>query len=396
MSEDSARHGTKACEGNAAHDHPPSVHRLLVTFYGAILCERFCFFLLIANLVLFLNERCGYTATAAVRAYGLFLSVCYLTPLVGGRLCDGILGLSRTTLLGVMVQFAGLLLLTFHSARMIPLALLLISFGSGLFKAGTQTLLASLPVRTETERNRLFSTVYVVVNVAALIAPLVAGLVQRDGQYAQWFALMLIFALCGIAALLPLRAASTIHRQRQNAETELPYPTKKRNARMALILLAGALFAAAFVQSHSTLLLFVRDHVARQVGRFTIPVAWFAAAPGAMVLLVSPLLATVLLFLRRRNREPSTSQKLALGMIITALAFLPICMAFYEAKMHHLASPAWVLSCFTLLAIGEILVGGLAPAEIARIAPADHRGRWMSYWFVATAIGNATGGWVEW
>jgi len=61
-----------------------------------------------------------------------------------------------------------------------------------------------------------------------------------------------------------------------------------------------------------------------------------------------------------------------------------------------LASPAWVLSCFTLLAIGEIIVGGLAPAEIARIAPADHRGRWMSYWFVATAIGNATGGWVEW
>ena len=355
-----------------------------------MLCERFCFFLLIANLVLFLNERCGYTGTAAVRAYGLFLSACYLTPLLGGRLCDGILGLGRTTMLGVVVQFAGLLLLTFHSASMIPLALLLISFGSGLFKAGTQTLLASLPVRTETERNRLFSTIYVVINVAALIAPLIAGVVQRDGQYARWFALLLIFALCGIAALLPLRSEATSHMQRQNSE--LPYPTKRRNARMALILLAGALFAAAFVQSHSTLLLFVRDHVARQVGGFTIPVVWFAAAPGAMVLLFSPLLSTVFLLLRKSHREPSTLQKLALGMIITALAFLPIWVAANQAKAHHLVSPTWVLSCFSLLAIGEILVGGLAPAEIACIAPADHRGQWMSYWFVAIAIGNAIGG----
>lgn len=83
----------------------------------------------------------------------------------------------------------------------------------------------------------------------------------------------------------------------------------------------------------------------------------------------------MLLVRRRWNREPSTSQKPALGMIITALAFLPIWVAVCEAKMNHLANPAWVLSCFTLLAIGEILVGGLSPAEIARIAPAGHRGR---------------------
>ena len=50
----------------------------------------------------------------------------------------------------------------------------------------------------------------------------------------------------------------------------------------------------------------------------------------------------------------------------------------------------------TLLAIGEVLIAALAPAEIARLTPIQCRGRWMSYWFVATAVGNAVGGWVEW
>jgi POT family proton-dependent oligopeptide transporter len=115
-----------------------------------------------------------------------------------------------------------------------------------------------------------------------------------------------------------------------------------------------------------------------------------------MVLLTSPVVAMVFLFLRRRNREPTTMQKLAIGMFVTAFAFVPICGAVYEAGIYHAVSPAWVLSCFTLLAIGEILVAALAPAEIARITPIHQRGRWMSYWFVATAVGNAVGGWVEW
>jgi POT family proton-dependent oligopeptide transporter len=280
--------------------------------------------------------------------------------------------------------------------QLVPLALVLIAVGTGLFKAGTQTLLGCLDVSSEVQQNRLFSTIYILVNVAALLAPMAAGLLPSGPNYQPLLLCMLLCAALCLASLWLLRTV-TLDRTQAEPGHQVQHPaTTNRGLRLLLLLLAGALFAAGFVQSHSTLLLFVRDHVDRNVGPYIIPVAWFGAGPSAMVLLTSPVLATVFAILRGRNREPTTMQKLAVGMIITALAFVPICGAVYQARVHHTVSPAWVMSCFTLLAIGEILVVALAPAEIARIAPIDHRGRWMSYWFVATAIGNAIGGWVEW
>ena len=372
----------------------PTVTEILWTLSVAVFCERFCFFLLISVLVLFLNERCGYAESMAVKGYGLFLAGCYLMPLLGGRLCDGILGPIRTTFLGMLAQTTGFLML--QIVQLVPLALVLIAVGTGLFKAGTQTLLGCLDVSSEVQQNRLFSTIYILVNVAALLAPMAAGLLPSGPNYQPLLLCMLLCAALCLASLWLLRTV-TLDRTQAGPGHQVQHPaTTKRGLRLLLLLLAGALFAAGFVQSHSTLLLFVRDHVDRNVGPYIIPVAWFGAGPSAMVLLTSPVLATVFAILRGRNREPTTMQKLAVGMIITSLAFVPICGAVYQARVHHTVSPAWVMSCFTLLAIGEILVVALAPAEIARIAPIDHRGRWMSYWFVATAIGNAIGGWVEW
>ena len=392
---------TEPCDHDIEPDPKPqksqpesSVRQILWTLCAAVFCERFCFFLLISVLVLFLNERCGYEENLAVKVYGLFISGCYLMPLVGGRLCDGILGPIRTTLLGMMVQTAGFLML--HIAALVPLALLLIAAGTGLFKAGTQTLLGCMRVESAAEQNRLFSTIYIVVNVASLLSPMAAGLLTSGPDYERLFRWLLLFAALGTSALWSLRRATVDRKPTEQEHHENESATKNRRLRLAMMLLAGTLFAAGFVQSHSTLLLFVRDHVDRKVGQYIIPVAWFGAGPSAMVLLTSPVVAMVFLFLRRRNREPTTMQKLAIGMISTALAFVPICGAVYAASIHHAVSPAWVLSCFTLLAIGEVLVAALAPAEIARITPIHHRGRWMSYWFVATAVGNAVGGWVEW
>lgn len=394
MSAEPADPTTSPGKDSPPYPLPATQKRSLLALCLAVLCERFSFFLLISVLVLFLNERCGYPGSIAVRAYGLFISGCYLTPLIGGRLCDGKLGPARTMFLGLWAQICGFLLLRFVQAT--PLALALIALGTGLFKAGTQTLIGSLRVESEVEQNRLFSTIYVVVNVSALLAPILAGLLPADHDQSQFLRLLLVFALLGLASLWPWLAHATGPVQTEHIVETTSSPSSLRLLRLGLILLAGALFAAAFVQSHSTLLLFVRDHVDRRVGPFILPVAWFAAAPGGLVLIMSPLSASVFSLLRNQNREPSTIQKLALGLIITALAYIPICGAVYSARIHHTVSPVWVLSCLALLALGEILVAVLAPAEIARIAPADKRGRWMSYWFVATAIGNAIGGWVEW
>ena len=394
MSEDRTNQNTAPYESEPKQCSSVTTNRILFAVYGSVFCERFCFFLLISVLVLFLNERCGYSSVQAVRWYGIFVSCCYLTSLLGGWLCDGKFSAGRVAFSGIVIQTIGFALLVRETPRLPLLILFLIALGAGLFKAGTQTLLGSLPLQPASIRERAFAAVYVIVNIAGL-APLLGGILQTWAGYPSLFALLVGIALLGSASLLPTllhHHTDSDHPSEPLADTS---PTSHRTV-FALILSSGMLFAAAFVQSHSTLLIFLRDHTSRQLGRYTIPVAWFGAAPGALVLLLAPGTALFFSALRRRNREPSTLRKMAVGMVITALALLPIWGAVYAARGGHLVSPLWVLSSIAMLALGELLVGALAPAEISRIAPPGHTGRWMSYWFVATAVGNIIGGWVEW
>lgn len=167
-------------------------------------------------------------------------------------------------------------------------------------------------------------------NIAGL-APLFGGIAQSWAGYPSLFALLVGIALLGVPlCYLPCYITTPIpnHPSEPLADTS---PTSHRTV-FALILSSGMLFAAAFVQSHSTLLIFLRDHTSRQLGRYTIPVAWFGAAPGALVLLLAPGTALFFSALRRRNREPSTLRKMAVGMVITALAPLPIWGAVYAAR----------------------------------------------------------------
>ena len=90
--------------------HRPDARRQPRGLY--VLCatvgfERFSFFLFSAILVLYLNERIGLPGARAVAIYGSFLCGSYLTPLLGGRLCDGRLGCRRTALLGCALVGAG-------------------------------------------------------------------------------------------------------------------------------------------------------------------------------------------------------------------------------------------------------------------------------------------------
>ena len=395
MSEERNRHNRVSLGTEPEQHVPPTRNYILLAIYGSVFCERFCFFLLISVLVLFLHERCGYSSALAVRWYGMFVSGCYLTSILGGRLCDGKMGANRVSFLGLVIQAVGFVLLTMETPNLTLIILLFIALGAGLFKAGTQTLLGSLPLHPASVRERAFGVIYVIVNIAGLLAPLIGGAVQTMTGYRPLFVMLVGSALLGSTCLLPTLAHRPTHSYPVQVQLPAVQPTSPR-AVLALILASGMLFAAAFVQSHSTLLLFVRDHIDRQLGRFTIPVAWFGAAPGAMVLLISPVAALAFSVLRKRNREPSTLRKVAIGMVITALAFLPIWGAVRAAHGGHLVSPLWVLACIAMLSLGELLVGAHAPAEISRIAPPSHTGRWMSYWFLATAIGNIVGGWVEW
>lgn len=375
------------------NDHPSGLHTLCFS----VGLERFGFFLVSSILVLYLNEHARLTTTSAVQTLGCFLCATYLTTLLGGRLCDGQLGRRQTALWGCGLQTAGYLLLLVDGPFGLFSALVLLALGSGLFKAGTQTLIASLYIESDPRRDRGFSRLYLVINVGALVAPLLAGLLHR---HAGWAYIFVLASLCTALSWLSLFLACRwlVAGKSVLPPSVLHYTAAKEqqtHQRLAWILLAGIVFTVGSMQSHSTLLLWVRDRTERHLASFEVPVAWFAAAPAALVLVVTPLMSALFAALRRRKREPSTFHKILLGLLMTWFAAVPMWAASLLALGGQRTSAWWVLLCLTILALSEMLVIALAPSEISRLAPREKQGRWLSYWFVAQAVGNMVGGLVR-
>ena len=107
--------------------------------------ERFGYYTMLAVFALFLRANFGLEAAAAGQIYSTFLALVYFLPLVGGILADKI-GYGKCVTIGIMVMFLGYILLAvplgsdgFAMAAMIA-ALVLISFGTGLFKGNLQVM----------------------------------------------------------------------------------------------------------------------------------------------------------------------------------------------------------------------------------------------------------------
>lgn len=96
--------------------------------------------------------------------------------------------------------------------------------------------------------------------------------------------------------------------------------------------------------------------------------------------------------LQRAQREPSVFRKIMLGFVVSCfLAGVPMWIASVQSAGGQRTSVLWVLLCLAMLATSELLVLALALSELTRLAPAARHGRWLSYWFVAQAIGNLLG-----
>ena len=111
--------------------------------------ERFGYYTMIAVFALFLRANFGLDPGTAGLIYSSFLMLVYFLPLVGGILADKF-GFGKMVTAGIIIMFFGYLLLsiplgsgTMALIGMIA-ALLLIGFGTGLFKGNLQVMVGDL------------------------------------------------------------------------------------------------------------------------------------------------------------------------------------------------------------------------------------------------------------
>ena len=151
--------------------------------------ERFGYYTMLAVFALFLRANYGLDAGWAGEIYSDFLMLVYFLPIVGGWLADRY-GFGRMVTIGILIMFAGYLLLsvplggdTFALIVML-LALVLIGFGTGLFKGNLQVMVGDLynDPQYANKRDAGFSLFYMAINIGALFAPTAAVRIMEWAQ----------------------------------------------------------------------------------------------------------------------------------------------------------------------------------------------------------------------
>jgi len=147
--------------------------------------ERFGFYVMMAILLLFLNNKFGFSGSQGAVIYSVFYALIYVLALVGGLIADKTKKYKNVILVGLILMSAGYLLLALPTETPVQnmpviltitcLGLFSIAFGNGLFKGNLQAVVGQLydnPQYTD-KREAGFQIFYMFINIGAMFAPLI-------------------------------------------------------------------------------------------------------------------------------------------------------------------------------------------------------------------------------
>lgn len=174
---------------------------------------------------------------------------------------------------------------------------------------------------------------------------------------------------------------------------------KQRMFALYAVLLVVVFFWFSFHQNGQSLSVFARDFVKTDN---VAPEIWQCINPF-FVIVLTPIIMLIFGALARRNKDISTPKKIALGMAVTAFAyvFLMVVSMVYNypsgeefkglaeaVKESMKAGPAVLILTYFFLTVAELFISPLGLSFVSKIAPKHLQGICQGLWLSSTAIGN--------
>lgn len=398
--------------------------------------ERFSYYGMRALLVLYLvastdsaasggNPGFGWSQESAYLLYGIYTWGVYLTPILGGLLADRLLGTHRSLLIGGWIIAAGHLCLAATEAFGITAGeavtlqtgpgalvcfmtgLFLIVIGTGFFKPCASVMVGQLYGENDPRRDGGFTVFYMGINVGAFAAPLVAGTLGETLGWHWGFGSAAVGMILGLycyqtfrdrylagIGLPPERARD---RPRQPA-ARTPLSTVELQRIVVILILAfvgNVAFWAAFEQAGSSMNVFAAQSTDRTLWGLLaepFPATWYQAVNPAAVIVFAPVFAWLWLALGRRNLEPSTPVKFALGLWLLGLAFISMVLGAMQARDHGLAGAQWLAITYVVYTWGELCLSPVGLSMVTKLSPARLQSLMMGVWFFTFSLANLAAG----
>ena len=413
--------------------HPKGLYLLFFTE----MWERFSYYGMRAILILYLTKKLiegglGMDEKYAMLLYGYFTGFVYFTPLIGGWLADRYLGKRLAVMIGGVTMMLGqFTLFGLNSTTGLYIGLLLLIIGNGFFKPNISTLVGGLYKDGDSRRDAAFTIFYMGINLGAMIAPLVIGVVtdnmfattNEDGSISYGYRYG--FLVSGIGMLLgqvifnllgpkylgdlgtkPVGAVSDTEvakvQKSINPETREVLDEKQEKQRISVIfilLIFAVFFWAGFEQAGSSLSLYTDKYIDRSIGSFEIPTSWFQSVNPLFIVTLAPLFT--LFWASPIGRRLTTPVKMGIGMIILGAGFLFMIGAVAERSangdvndVNNKAALMWLIMTYLLHTIGELCISPVGLSVVTKLSPPKLASVLMAVWMLSSFFANIVGGYI--
>ena len=427
--------------------HPKGLYFLFFTE----MWERFSYYGMRAIFILFMTKILLLKDADASEIYGSYTGLVYLTPLLGGYLCDKFLGNRRSIIIGGLLMAIGQFFMFFSASAgadggvsLMWMGLTAIIIGNGFFKPNISTMVGQLYPANDRRIDSAFTIFYMGINLGAFISPLVCG--SMDFKWG--------FLCAGIGMLIGLVAFILGQKKYLISEDGVPIglPVKKIDSKSigmiigsifiiffmlnfkqwfksdldiisyfiygAMVLMPILIFSdkslskieiqrisvifilaffviffwGAFEQAGASLTLFADRQTERTLFGWEMPASYFQSVNPLAVIALAPIMTIVWGFLYARKLEPSSPKKMAIGLGLVALGYVVIAIAVKGLGIGDKVSMWWLIGLYVIHTIGELCLSPIGLSMVSKLAPLRLSSLMMGTWFLANAAANKFAG----
>lgn len=404
------------------------------------------------------NPGMGLDVATAAAIYGLYTSLVYILALPGGWVADNLWGQRKAVYVGGWIIAIGHFTMALGTTWSFFLGLILIICGTGLLKPNVSTVVGELYPEGGARRDAGFSVFYMGINLGAFFGPLVTGYLGEGYNWHWGFGAAGVGMVLGLiqykmgakylgdAGNLKLdEPAEVVNRRSRRFFTgffgvvgaisafgwlvssgvidltlteiatymgygvlvtvagyfvylwTLGGHTPDENKRLGVIFwlfLLIAIFWSGFEQAGSSLNLFAQNLTDRNFGAWEMPASFLQSVNAMFIIILAPVFGSIWVWLERRQKDPSTPVKAALGLLGLAMGFFVLAWGAANATPDNPVSPAWLIVTYFLHTVGELAISPVGLSAVTKLSPERRVGQMMGVWFVGAALGNLFAGLV--
>lgn len=408
--------------------------------------ERFCFYGMRGMLTIFMVEKLLIDEKSANLRYGAIQAFVYAFTFIGGLFADKVLGFRKSLFWGGLLMIAGSFIIAAAPEKFFYIGICFTIVGTGFFKPNISTMVGALYKPGDPRRDAGFGLFYSGINIGATLGGI---LMIWVGLHYSW---SIAFALAGIVMVIslvtfvftrrtlgpiglsPLTAVPEGKKKMyeiavyvgsllvlplvlllvtNTAYTDLfmyiigpctllyvfwemrKYSAVEKQKLVAALvfIIFSILFWAFFEQSGGSLSLFAFNNLHHDLAGVNMdPNVVNNSSNSIFVILFSPVLGLIWLWMAKKNIEPNTLVKFGLGFLFLALAFY----VFYSTRMFADADGKTSLNVFTIaylvITFGELCLSPIGLSIMTKLAPKPMQGLMMGMWFLASAYGQYVAG----